>query len=404
MNKKQLYKFVIPDDWQLSNFGQVCELILDGTHFSPKSTEGPYKYITSKNIRNEGLKLDDVQYVSEKEHRSIYARCPVLLGDILLTKDGANAGVCCLNNLSEEFSLLSSVAALRSNGELMENNFLLQFIKSPVGQKVISDEISGQAITRITLEKIRRFRVVVPPLSEQKAIARVLGVTDDAINKTSQLLVKKRLQKKYLMQVLLTGKKRLRGFDSDWNKVGAGDLFKSVSIKNCPSEELLSATQDKGIVPRSYSEGRVTMPSGETNSYKLVEPGDFVISLRSFQGGLEYSEFRGIVSPAYTVLKSKKSISSEFYKQYFKSYDFIGHLATAVIGIRDGKQISYDDFCLVKIPYPHIDEQSAIAYVLQTADKEIDLIRSTAEKLRQQKKWMMQVLLTGKMRLKVRDQ
>jgi type I restriction enzyme S subunit len=157
------------------------------------------------------------------------------------------------------------------------------------------------------------------------------------------------------------------------------------------------------MIPRTMLEGRVTMPTTGTEGFKLVEIGDFVISLRSFQGGLEYSYYRGLVSPAYTVLKPKKQINEEFYKQYFKSYEFIGRLATAVIGIRDGKQISYDDFCIVKIPNPSFEEQTAIAQVLQAADKEISLLKAKAEKLREQKKGLMQVLLTGKVRLKINN-
>lgn len=206
------------------------------------------------------------------------------------------------------------------------------------------------------------------------------------------------------MQNLLTGKNRLRGFGGEWKKLGAGEIFKSITVKGFEDEELLSATQDRGIIPRTMLEGRVTMPEGTTAGYKLVEPGDFVISLRSFQGGLEYSYYRGIVSPAYIVLKPKKKIDEEFYKQYYKSYEFIGRLATAVIGIRDGKQISYDDFCAVKIPYASIEEQTAIARVLQAADKEIQLLKTKTEKLSEQKKGMMQVLLTGKKRLKIENE
>jgi type I restriction enzyme S subunit len=197
----------------------------------------------------------------------------------------------------------------------------------------------------------------------------------------------------------LSGKKRLKGFSGEWKKLGAGEVFKSITKKGFADEELLSATQDKGMIPRTMLEGRVTMPTTGTEGFKLVEVGDFVISLRSFQGGLEYSYYKGLVSPAYTVLKPQKPINEEFYKQYFKSYEFIGRLATAVIGIRDGKQISYDDFCIVKIPYPTIEEQTVIAQVLQAADKEITLLKTKAAKLREQKKGLMQQLLTGKKRL-----
>lgn len=398
---KHFYNMTIPSDWEVKRFGSICDKLLDGTHFSPTSTSGPYKYITSKNIRNEGLVLENVNYISEKEHREIFKRCPVQYGDILLTKDGASTGACCQNSLKEEFSLLSSVALLRADSSMMINEYLLQFIKSPIGQKIIQDEISGQAITRITLEKIKHFKVTFPPLPEQCAIAQLLSTWDEAINQNNQLIAQKELRKKWLMQNLLTGKKRLKGFGGEWKKAGAGEVFKSVTVKGFEDEELLSATQDRGIIPRTMLDGRVTMPDGTTTGYKLVEPGDFVISLRSFQGGLEYSYYRGIVSPAYIVLKPRKKINDEFYKQYYKSYEFIGRLAIAVIGIRDGKQISYDDFCFVRIPYPSYAEQTAIAKILQAADKEIQLLKTKTDKLREQKRGLMQVLLTGKKRLKI---
>lgn len=257
----------------------------------------------------------------------------------------------------------------------------------------------GNSVVHIYSSDLAKLKIPLPPLPEQKAIAQVLSTADAAIHTTEKLIAQKELRKKWLMQNLLTGKKRLKGFSGEWKKLGAGEVFKSVTKKGFADEELLSATQDKGMIPRTMLEGRVAMPTTGTEGFKLVEIGDFVISLRSFQGGLEYSYYRGLVSPAYTVLKPKKPVNEEFYKQYFKSYDFIGHLAIAVIGIRDGKQISYDDFCTVKIPYPTIEEQTAIAQVLQAADKEISLLKAKAEKLREQKKGLMQVLLTGKKRL-----
>ena len=187
---------------------------------------------------------------------------------------------------------------------------------------------------------------------------------------------------------------------SHWDTVPAKRLFREVSEKNHPTAQLLSVTQEQGVLPRDQLEQRVVMPTGQLQTFKLVRSDDFVISLRSFQGGIEYSYYRGLVSPAYTVLKPKKQINEEFYKQYFKSYEFIGRLATAVIGIRDGKQISYDDFCIVKIPYPTIEEQTAIAQVLKAADEEINLLKAKVEKLREQKRGLMQVLLTGRVRLK----
>lgn len=203
------------------------------------------------------------------------------------------------------------------------------------------------------------------------------------------------------MQQLLTGKKRLPGFTDEWKKVKAGLIFKSVSIRSNKQEILLSATQEHGVIPRDMLESRVTMPTGDLSSFKLVDVGDFVISLRSFEGGIEYSQYRGVVSPAYTVLKKALDVDSAFYKAYFKSNDFIQRLSVAVIGIRDGKQISYSDFAYIKIPFPALQEQTAIANILSSSDEEIRLAQDKLAAMKEQKKGLMQVLLTGKRRVKL---
>ena len=269
--------------------------------------------------------------------------------------------------------------------------------------------LSRQGAGRYKLNKasLEKIYLLIPPSDEQNKIAQVLSTWDQAISVTEKLLENSQQQKKALMQQLLTGKKRLLDknggrFIEQWKYLKANELFASTSKKqNSEDEELLAVTQDQGVIPRSLLERRVVMPEGSTSGYKLVVPGNFIISLRSFQGGLEYSRYRGLVSPAYTVLKSVKEIRDDFYKHYYKSYDFIGHLAVAVIGIRDGKQISYEDFSFLKLPYPSITEQEKIAEVLSLADQEIDTLQKKLDCLKQEKKALMQQLLTGKKRVKV---
>lgn len=208
--------------------------------------------------------------------------------------------------------------------------------------------------------------------------------------------------KKYLMQQLLTGKKRLPGFDRKWNYVKANEIFKSIVDKSHDGKlEVLSSTQDKGIVPRSQVDIDIKYNENSLSTYKKVCEGDFVISLRSFQGGIEYSNYAGIVSPAYTVLRAIVKIDNGYYKQFFKSSNYIKRLNVAVYGIRDGKQISYDDFGQIKIPVPPIEEQREVAKVLSTADHEIDLLQKSIEAEKQKKKALMQLLLTGKVRVKI---
>ncbi|WOI25080.1 restriction endonuclease subunit S [Cobetia amphilecti] len=271
--------------------------------------------------------------------------------------------------------------------------------------------LSRQGAGRYKLNKasLEKIPLLIPPVEEQEKIAKILTTWDKAISKAEQLLANSQKQKKALMQKLLTGKERLHDkngvrFGGEWKWLKASELFRTVSKKNnSDNEELLAVTQDQGVLPRSFLERRVVMPDGSTNGYKLVVPGNFVISLRSFQGGLEYSKFRGVVSPAYTVLEPIKKIEDEFYKQYYKSHEFIGHLAVAVIGIRDGKQISYGDFSFLKIPYPSLEEQQKIAAVLSSSDQDLNALKKMVNALRQEKKALAQQLLSGKRRVCIED-
>ena len=174
----------------------------------------------------------------------------------------------------------------------------------------------------------------------------------------------------------------------DWNTdCRAKSIFKNHSNKNHDGKyEVLSATQDRGIIPRSEVDIDIKFDEGSLATYKKVDVGDFVISLRSFQGGIEYSEYEGLVSPAYTVLKPCKPIDSGYYRAYFKTQDFINRLNGAVYGIRDGKQIGYEDFGDLMIHCPPIEEQQKIAEILSACDRVIELKKKLVEELQQLKK------------------
>lgn len=149
-----------------------------------------------------------------------------------------------------------------------------------------------------------------------------------------------------------------------WDSIRMKHLFRDVSVKNNPEAVLLSVTQNKGVVPRTWVENRMVMPSGALESFKLIHKGDFAISLRSFEGGLEYCHHDGIISPAYTVLKAQRNFENDFYKYLFKSFSFISELQTSVVGIREGKNISFQQLSYSFLPVPSFKEQSAIAAFL----------------------------------------
>lgn len=286
----------------------------------------------------------------------------------------------------------SEIWVLNSDGTFCENNYLFRFVQSNEFIQTCG-VTSGSKMPRADWDYVCQYPVQLPPLPEQQEIAQILSTWDEAIQTTQHLLEKLESRKKGMMQRLLNRK---------GNEKNAGIVFKTFSEKNHPNEPLLSATQDRGVIPRTMLAGRVASPDGSTNGYKLVQEGDFIISLRSFEGGLEYSEYRGIISPAYTILQPKVPIERSFYKHFFKSERFIRKLGVAVIGIRDGKQISFEDFSIIKIPFPPIEEQTTIAKILNTADTEIQETKAYLKTLKQQKKGLMQQLLTGKIIVKTK--
>ena len=149
-------------------------------------------------------------------------------------------------------------------------------------------------------------------------------------------------------------------------------LFKERTQKGFPAEPLLAATQSKGVVRKEdYGSRTVTAMNGLEN-LKLVEVGDFVISLRSFQGGIEVSHARGIISPAYTVLRPREDFEPRYFKAYFKSADFIRSLTLFVTGIREGQNIDYERLSRAFMPLPPPDEQVAIVRFLDWANGRLE--------------------------------
>ncbi|HEV8082690.1 MAG TPA: restriction endonuclease subunit S [Chitinophagaceae bacterium] len=399
INTKPFYNADIPSDWEVRKLGEISEITSGGTPDRKNKNywNGSIPWITTSQIDFGEIKTAD-EFITEDGLKNSSAKYFVK-GTLLIALYGQGKTRGKVAILGIDATTNQACAGIIPKEELNKNFLFFNLSNRYDEIRNLSNSGSQENLSGTIIKQIK---LPLPPLPEQKVIAQLLSTWDDAITKTQALIAQKEQRKKWLMQNLLTGKKRLNGLDNEkWERISAGEIFKNVSVKGFDNEKLLSATQNKGIIPRSMLEARVTMPAGETTSFKLVEIGDFVISLRSFQGGLEYSYYRGIVSPAYTVLKPIKKVNDEFYKSYFKSYDFIGHLAVAVIGIRDGKQVSYEDFCFVKIPYPSIEEQNAIAQMLQSTDREIQLLRTKMEKLKEQKKGLMQVLLTGKKRLKI---
>lgn len=164
----------------------------------------------------------------------------------------------------------------------------------------------------------------------------------------------------------------LRNVPNHWEVVKSKRIFVEASIKGFPNEELLAATQTKGVIPKSLYGNTTVTATKNFETLKLVEKGDFVISLRSFQGGIEYAYYRGIISPAYTILKPQEEVVHKYYRYLLKSKRYISGLTLLVTGIREGQNIDTSKFKDSYLPLPPKQEQTTIANFLNYKTEKIN--------------------------------
>jgi len=264
----------------------------------------------------------------------------------------------------------------------------------------------GAGRYKLTKDSLSKIPCLIPPINEQRKIVDVLSCIEKTINITTKLISKKEKNRKWLMQQLLTGKKRLKGFENDsWSYLSFSDIYSKIKIK-AGTERLiiLSVTKNGIVLQNEYFNKEIA--SEDTSNYLVMKKGDMVLSgLNFWMGSIDtLTEFeKGMVSPAYKVYEIINDGISESYMKFFvRSRIMLQALVgSSVVGASVVRR-NMDTETLHEWPFylPHIKEQNAIANILTSVDKEIKLLKEKVEKLKEQKKGLMQVLLTGKKRLK----
>lgn len=261
--------------------------------------------------------------------------------------------------------------------------------------------LQGTSIKGITKTELIEQSISIPSSGqEQNLISNVLSKIDSIITLHQCKLEKLKLTKKALLQKLFpkNGKHipeiRFKGFTDAWEQRKADYIFKSVTDKGYPELPVLSASQELGMVYREQNGIDIQHDKKNEASYKRVLPGQFVIHLRSFQGGFAYSEVDGITSPAYTVMSFKNSNEQYglFWKHIFKSETFIKRLETITYGIRDGRSISFSDFKSLILQYPSFSEQKMIGDSIAIIERGITLHQCKLDRLISIKKALLQQL------------
>ena len=237
----------------------------------------------------------------------------------------------------------------------------------------------GSTFESLNSDNIKNAEVKIPTTAEQIKIGGLFQYLDNLITLHQREYAKlvnikaSMLEKMFPKDGSAYPEVRFAGFTDAWEQRKAKELFNSTADKGYPELPVLSATQDRGMIRRDENSINIFHDKKNESGYKRVLPGQFVIHLRSFQGGFAHSTLEGITSPAYTVFgfSEPEKHDSEYWKYVFTSKEFIRRLETVTYGIRDGRSISYDEFLTLDFVYPSKAEQTAIARYL---DKLSDLI------------------------------
>ncbi len=260
---------------------------------------------------------------------------------------------------------------------------------------------NSQGVVRgnIGQNNLRKISFLLPPRKEQDNIVSILETWSQAIEKLKRKIEIKEEVKKGLMQKLLIGKIRLPGFKGTLKEIQFGDLFDERSERGALGLPLLSITSDKGVIYQSDSNKKDTSNS-DKSKYLRIRPGDIGYNtMRMWQGRSAISSMDGLVSPAYTILTPKENVDSRYFAYLFKMPRIVNFFFQKSQGlVSDTLQCRYRDFSIVKYPVPDFDEQTAVADLLTSADREIIGLEQKLAILTDQKKYLLNNLITGAIR------
>ncbi len=364
----------IPEDWEVKRLGEVVT-VNSGKDYKHLSTGNIPVYGTGGYMLSVNDRLSDIDAVGIGRKGTIdkpqYLRAPFWTVDTL-------------------FFLTT------------KENYDLRFVFN-LSQLVEWKKYSEQTgVPSLTSKSINNIQIPVPPLPEQHRIVSILELWVTAIAKQTTLIEQLTLRKRGLMQQLLTGKKRLEGFSGEWKEVRLGEVFDERNETNCDNLPLLSITGDKGVIYQSESDKR-DISNEDKSKYKHICPNDIGYNtMRMWQGRSALSGLEGIVSPAYTIVTPKNNIDVRFMAMLIQQPRIVYSFWTHSQGlVSDTLNCKYPDFCQVKVVIPSKEEQTAVADFFVEIDKEIEIHKQKLAAMQEQKRGLMQVLLSGKRRIKI---
>ena len=409
---------MLPEGWHRSTLGEIAKFLSGNTPSKENAAywSGDFPWITARDMKT--LCLKDATLGLTEAGRTVSAIAPpqsvlVLTRGMILMKD---LPVCLIDR---EMAFNQDIKALVPNATVDATFLAYQLLASKHGILNLVDT-AGHGTGRLGTDLLKCFEFVVPPLPEQRRIARVLSTWDQAIATTERLLANSRRQKLILTHQVLIGKRRLERFGSrdskkptpygfiptDWAYRRIGDFAEEISKKLGDERPypVLSCTKHEGLVDSlTYFNKQVF--STDTSTYKVVPRNGFVYATNHIEeGSIGYQNLYeyGLVSPMYTVFKTDATVSDDYLFRLLKTEHYRQIFASATNASVDRRgSLRWKDFKKLHVPVPPLPEQEAIGSLIDVADREIELFGVQLASLRSEKVALMAQLLTGQRRVRL---
>ena len=402
---------MVPKGWEIKKLQDIYKII-DSLHQTPKFSDSGLPMVRVTDVKGGLLDLSNTVKVSDEVFAEYTKKYQPKQHDIVFSRVGSY-GISAYAATNERFCLGQNTVVAESN-DSADSKYIFNVLKSSFVKRQIERTVDGSSHKTVSLKIIRNLDIPVPPLPEQQKIAKILSTWDKAISTTERLIENSTQQKKALMQQLLTGKKRLldesgKRFEGEWEsklfknilKLDRGSSPRPIVQYMTDSEDgvnwiKIGDTKGEGLYINSTKE-KITK-EGATKSRK-VSKGEVVLSNSMSYGKPYILNIDGYIHDGWFVIRNFEEnidvsfliqiLSSELIQKQYK------RLAAGGVVSNISSELVY----AVKVSLPSIPEQQKIATVLTNADREIELLEQQLAGLQQEKKALMQVLLTGKKRV-----
>lgn len=296
---------------------------------------------------------------------------------VIVARVGANAGT--MQIVNEPCGVTDNALVVNAG---LWNKYIFYYLQKCNLNRLIFG--SGQPL--ITGGMLKKIKIKYGCEAERSKIVKTLTLLDERISTQSRIIEDFKSLSDVICERLYTPSEK-----ESWQTYKYTDLFSVSNERNSKLQytNVLSASQEYGMIERNELNIDIKLEASSITNYKIVRPNQYVIHLRSFQGGFAYSEKTGVCSPAYTILVPNEKLSTAFLKYYFISKKFIDSLRIVTYGIRDGRSISVEEFLQLKVAIPDITRQQNVVRVMQLWEEKIRTEEEYLSKLQQQKKYLL---------------